>query len=64
MWYCIVGMSFTTVILCSLGDPGAKQHFNKQTCAGRLQEAEYLSGGSCLMPHHAQGISSVERGCV
>lgn len=64
MWYCIAMMSFTTVILCGLGDSGAEQHFNKQTCVRRLQEAEYMSGGSCPMPHHAQDTASVERGCV
>ena len=57
-------MRFTTVILCSLGDPGAKQHFNKQTRVTRVQESEYMSNGSCLMPHHAQDTASVERGCI
>lgn len=62
MWYCIAVMRFTTAILCWFGDPGAEQHFNKQTRARRLQE--YMSSGSCLACHHAQGTASVEGGCV
>ena len=42
MRYCIAVMSFTPVILRCLGGPCSEQHFNKQTCVRRLQEAEYI----------------------
>lgn len=53
----------TTLQSC-LGRPGAGKHFNKQKGVRRLQEAEYMSSGRCLIPHHAQDTTSVERGCV